>query len=67
MTSEDVLRTPPRVLAQDQRAFYHANGYLLLERLIDDETVARLSEVTDAFIERIVSGAWVFSCSASSR
>ena len=52
MTPEEVLRLPPRVLTQDQRAFYHANGYLLLDRLIDTDTIARLNEVTDGFVER---------------
>jgi len=52
MTLEEALSLPPRVLTQDQRAFYHANGYLLLERLIDADTIARLNEVTDAFVER---------------
>ena len=52
MTPEEVLHLPPRVLTQDQRAFYHANGYLLLDRLIGADTIARLNEVTDAFVDR---------------
>ncbi len=52
MTPDQLSSLPLRVLSQDQRAFYHTNGYLLLERLIDAETIARLNEVTDAFIER---------------
>ena len=52
MTPEDVLRMTPRVLSGDQRAFYHANGYLLLERFIDAATIARLNDVTGDFIAR---------------
>ena len=35
MLAEDVLKQPPRVLTQKQREFYHANGYLSVDRLID--------------------------------
>ena len=52
MLSEEVLKLPARVLTQAQREFYHANGYLLADRLIDSETIARLNQVTDAFIEQ---------------
>lgn len=41
-----------RVLDAAQRAFYLDNGYLLVERLIERETVARLNAVTEEFIDR---------------
>lgn len=52
MEHDDVLALPPRHLAQEQRVSYQANGYLLIENLIDADTVAKLNTVTDAFIER---------------
>ncbi len=50
MTPEDVLAQPPRVLSQEQRAFYFEAGYLLVERLIPAETVAGLRSVTDGLV-----------------
>jgi ectoine hydroxylase len=52
MTPEQVLAHQPRVLMQAQRESYFANGYLLVERLVPAETVARLNAVTAEFIER---------------
>lgn len=52
MLPERVLELPPTVLTQDQRKAYHADGYLLVERLFDAGTIARLNAVTDSFIER---------------
>jgi hypothetical protein len=52
MTPEQVLAHQPRVLTQAQRESYFANGYLLAERFIPAETVARLNAVTSEFIER---------------
>ena len=51
MTPDNVHSLPLRVLSRDQLVFYHANGYLLLDRLIDAETIARLNAVTDSFVE----------------
>ena len=36
MTPEQILAIPPKVLTQAQREFYFAEGYLLLERAIDE-------------------------------
>ena len=52
MTPEDVLSRPARVLTQAQRESYFANGYVCVEGLIPTATVARLNEVTEAFIDR---------------
>ena len=46
MTPEEILGHRPRVLSQAQREFFFANGYLLVERAIDD---ARLSRLRGAF------------------
>ena len=52
MMPEQILAQPPRVLTQPQRASYFENGYLLVERLIPPDTVARLHALTAEFIER---------------
>jgi len=52
MTPEQVLAFPPRVLTQQQREFYFSEGYLLLERIIEDEWVRALRAATDELIER---------------
>ena len=51
MTPEEVLSLPPRVLTQKQREFYFENGYVLLEKLIDEDWLARLRAVTGEMIE----------------
>ena len=52
MLPEEVLKLPARVLTQAQRELYHTNGYLVVDRLVDSDTVARLNQVTDTFIEQ---------------
>ncbi len=52
MTPEEVLAQRPRVLSQDQRAFYFDEGYLLVESLIPADTVAALLSVTEDFVEQ---------------
>jgi len=42
MTPEQILGIPPRVLKQEQRAFYFREGYLLLERVISEDWIRRL-------------------------
>jgi ectoine hydroxylase-related dioxygenase (phytanoyl-CoA dioxygenase family) len=51
MTPEQVLAIEPKVLSQEQREFYFAKGYLLLERIIPEETIAQLRRITDAKVE----------------
>jgi ectoine hydroxylase len=52
MTPEDILSHEPRILSQQQREFYFTNGYLLLERIIPQEWIERLIEVTNEFTEK---------------
>ena len=52
MTPEQILSVPPRVLKQSQREFYFAEGYLLLEKAIDEAWIARLRAATDELVER---------------
>jgi len=51
MTPEQVLEIPPKVLSQAQREAYFADGYLLLENVLDDAWVARLRQATEEMIE----------------
>jgi ectoine hydroxylase len=52
MTPEQILAIPLKVLTQAQREFYFAEGYLLLERAIGDDWIARLRAATDELVER---------------
>ena len=52
MTPEQVLSIPPRVLTQKQREFYFAEGYLLVEKAIDESWLARLRTATEELVER---------------
>lgn len=52
MTPEQILAIPPRVLTQAQREFYFSEGYILLERIIGDEWIARLRAATEELVER---------------
>ena len=51
MTPDQILAYAPRVLTQEQREFYFSEGYLGLPGFVDDETVKRLQETTDRFVE----------------
>jgi ectoine hydroxylase-related dioxygenase (phytanoyl-CoA dioxygenase family) len=51
MRDEEILAQPARVLSQSQREFYFETGYLLVEGLIDAETIARLKAITEDFVE----------------
>ena len=50
MTPEQVLQTPPKVLSERQRVSYYDNGYLLVEKAIDDHWLARLRTATDEMV-----------------
>ena len=39
------------MLTQEQKDFYAANGYLLVENAVTPEQLARLLEITDGLIE----------------
>lgn len=52
MKPEEILRIPPRILTQAQREFYFREGYLLLERVIDEAWLAKLRAATEELVER---------------
>jgi ectoine hydroxylase len=52
MTPEQILAIPPRVLSQSQREFYFSEGYILLEKIIGEEWLAKLRAATDELVER---------------
>lgn len=52
MRIEDVRRHVPKVLTEEQREFYFANGYLLLEKIIPEEWLVPLRAATDELVER---------------
>ena len=52
MTPEKILSHKPKALTQVQRQFYFDNGYLLVERIIPQDWVERLIDVTDGMVQR---------------
>lgn len=52
MTPDEVLSVPPRILTQAQREAYFRDGFLLVERAIDDAWLQRLRAATAALVER---------------
>jgi ectoine hydroxylase-related dioxygenase (phytanoyl-CoA dioxygenase family) len=52
MTPDQVLSIKPRILTQSQREFYFSEGYILLERVIGDDWVAKLRAATEEMVER---------------
>ena len=52
MTPEQILSIAPRVLTQSQREFYFNEGYILLERVIGEEWLAKLRAATEEMVER---------------
>ncbi len=52
MTPEEILSHEPRVLSQAQRESYFEHGYVMVERLIDEEWLARLQQRTEQCLER---------------
>ena len=52
MTPDEILAHPPTVLSQAQRESFFAEGFLYLERAIDDGWLARLRAATAEVIER---------------
>ena len=52
MTPEKILSHPPRVLDTSQREFYFENGFVAVERLIDDEWLERLRRLAAEFVDR---------------
>ena len=52
MTPEQVLALKPKILTQAQREAYFADGYLLVERAIDETWLRRLRAATEELVER---------------
>ena len=52
MTPEKILSYEPVVLTQAQRRSYFEKGYLLVERIVPEDWVARLIEITDEMVQR---------------
>lgn len=52
MTPDKVLEQPARVLTQQQREAYFANGYVVAERVIPEDCLARLRDANAAMVER---------------
>ena len=52
MTPEQVLAIPPKVLTQAQRERYFSEGYLYVERAIDDDWISKLRAATEELVER---------------
>jgi ectoine hydroxylase-related dioxygenase (phytanoyl-CoA dioxygenase family) len=52
MTPDQVLAIKPKVLSQAQREQYFSEGYLYVERAIDEHWIRRLRAATDEMIER---------------
>ncbi len=59
MKPEKILSHPPKVLSREQRESYFENGYLLLEKFVQDAWLERLWQVTNEFIEE--SRSWTAS------
>jgi hypothetical protein len=51
MTPEKVLAHAPKILDQSERENFFENGYLLKERFVGEEWLARLWEVTERMVE----------------
>jgi ectoine hydroxylase-related dioxygenase (phytanoyl-CoA dioxygenase family) len=52
MTPDQILSQPTRVLDASQREFYFENGFVAVERLIDEQWLERLRGVAAEFSER---------------
>ncbi|MEK9671770.1 MAG: phytanoyl-CoA dioxygenase family protein [Rhodospirillaceae bacterium] len=52
MLPEDILKEPARVLTQKQREHYFETGYLVVERLIPEDVIDAINDVTGVWIER---------------
>jgi ectoine hydroxylase-related dioxygenase (phytanoyl-CoA dioxygenase family) len=52
MTPEQVLAVKPKILRQPQRERYFEDGFLLVERAIGEDWLARLRAATEELVER---------------
>ena len=51
MTPEKILSYEHVVLTEAQRRSYFEKGYLLVERIVPEDWVARLIEITDEMVQ----------------
>ena len=51
MTPEQILAQPPLALTQSQREYYFENGYVAVDRLIEDSWIRRLRACSDKLLE----------------
>ena len=52
MTPEQILANPSRVLTRAQRESYFDRGYVVVESLIPDEWIEKLTEITAGLVEQ---------------
>lgn len=52
MEPTDVRAHPTVALTEEQREFYFANGYVVVERFVDSDWLERLRKVTSGFVDR---------------
>ncbi len=52
MTPDQILSQPTRVLNASQREFYFENGFVAVERLIDEQWLERLRGLATDFVDR---------------
>ena len=55
MQPENILKTRPKVLSEHQREAYFENGYLLVEKAIDETLLTRVRAASDELIARSCS------------
>jgi ectoine hydroxylase-related dioxygenase (phytanoyl-CoA dioxygenase family) len=52
MTPAEILARKPLALTQDQREKYFVDGYVGVEKLVSDDWLRQLNEVTEMFVEQ---------------
>ena len=52
MTPEEIMSHKPTALTQEQRQYYFHKGYLLVERIVPQNWVERLIDITNEMVER---------------
>jgi ectoine hydroxylase len=51
MTPDEILSIPAKVLSQKQRQRYFGDGFILLEKFLSDDWIARLHAATERMLE----------------
>ena len=52
MTPEEILSYPSKVLSDEQREYYFKYGFLGVKDLVPKETLNKLKDVTNQFVEK---------------